>query len=167
MPKRLPGMRTKAFFVIVLLAGTSASEAQQGQSLVPPDWIQETRQSKSEPLRYRSPDGRAWLTLQATPAAKGGRLKLRATEDERITYRRETPQFIAVSGFRGDIIFYRKSNLACHGTRWHHITLDYPAEDKLKMDRLVTRVAHTMNRFDNDCRGTSSTTSGGLVRKIR
>jgi len=149
-------MRTKAFVLIILLGCASVSEAKQGQSLVPPDWLEEIRQSKSEPLRYRSRDGRAWLTLQATPADKRGGLQLRVAKDERITYRRVTPRFVAVSGFRGDMIFYRKSNLACHGTRWHHITLDYPAEDKLKMDRLVTRVAHSMNHFDHDCRGSSS-----------
>jgi hypothetical protein len=41
--------------------------------------------------------------------------------------------------------------------------LEYPAEDKRKMDALVTRVAHGMNRFDHDCRGSASETSGGLV----
>jgi hypothetical protein len=156
-------MRTKALLVVVLLGWTSAAEAQRSPRLIPHDWIQETRQSESEPLRYRSPDGRVWLTLYSTAADKRRRLTLSGAENERITYRRVTPRFIAVSGFRGDLIFYRKSNLACNGTRWHHITLDYPAEDKLKMDRLVTRVAHSMNRFDKDCRGSPSTTSGGLV----
>ena len=160
---RFIGMRTKALLVVVLLCWPGVAGAQRGASLVPQDWIQESRQSQSDPLRYRSPDGRAWLTLYATAADKGGRFPLKATEDERITYRRVTPRFVAVSGFRGDLIFYRKSNLACNATRWHHITLDYPAEDKLKMDRLVTRVAHSMNRFDRDCRGSPSTTSGGLV----
>jgi hypothetical protein len=156
-------MRTKALVLIVFVGWASPGEAQRSPSLVPQDWIQQTRQSQSDPLRYSSPDGRAWLTLSATPADKHGRLSLKATGDEQITYRRVTPRFVAVSGFRGDLIFYRKSNLACNGTRWHHITLDYPAEDKLKMDQLVTRVAHGMNHFDKDCRGSPSKTSGGLV----
>jgi hypothetical protein len=143
--------RTKAFLMVVLVGWPSVGEAQRIPFL-PQGWIEETRQSPSEPLRYTSPDGRAWLTLYATPADNGRRLTLGAP-DERITYRRVTPRFVAVSGFRGDLIFYRKSNLACNGTRWHHVTLDYPAEDKIKMDRLVTRVAHTMNHFDKDCQG--------------
>ena len=156
-------MRTKAFLLVVLLGWTSDADAQRSPGLIPHDWIQERRQSENEPLRYRSPDSRAWLTFYVTAADKRRRLTLSGAKDERITYRRVTPHFIAVSGFRGDLIFYRKSNLACNGTRWHHITLDYPAEDKLKLDRLVTRVAHGMNRFDKDCRGSLSTTSAGSV----
>jgi hypothetical protein len=162
--KRLPRMRMKALLVMVLLGWSSVSEAQRGGSLVPPDWTQEARSSQNEPLRYTSPDGSASLTLYATPADKRGKLNPGVADDERVTYRRVTPRFIAISGFKGDNIFYRKSNLACGGTRWHHIALEYPASDKRRMDGLVTRVAHSMNRFDGDCRGSASTTAGGLVR---
>ena len=159
-------MRMKTLIVISMAGWASAAEAQRSPSMVPGDWIQEARNSASEPLRYTSPDGTAWLALYATPADKSGKLKL-AGKGEEITYRRVTPRFVAVSGFKGDRIFYRKSNLACHGTRWHHVALEYPAQDKRRMDGLVTRVAHTMNRFDKDCKGSASTTSGGLVRTVR
>ena len=156
-------MRVTALIVISLVGWASVAEAQRAPAMVPADWTQETRQSPSEPLRYTSPDGTAWLTLYATPADKRGSLR-RAGEGEEVTYRRVTPRFVAVSGYKGDRIFYRKSNLACHGTRWHHVALEYPAEDKRKLDGLVTRVAHTMNRFDQDCSGSATTTAGGLVR---
>jgi serine/threonine-protein kinase len=156
-------MRMTALIVISLAGWTSTAEAQRTPAMVPADWAQAPRQSPSEPLRYTSPDGTAWLALYATPADKRGKLRL-AGEGEKVTYRRVTPRFAAVSGYKGDRIFYRKSNLACRGTRWHHVALEYPAEDKRKLDGLVTRVAHSMNRFDNDCRGSATTTSGGLVR---
>jgi len=142
---------------------SSAAYAQRGNPMVPPDWVAEKRHSATEPLRYTSPDGRAWLTLDAGPAVEGPQVS-RAAGGERVTYFRKTKRFVAVSGFKDDRIFYRKSNLACRGTRWHHIALEYPAEDKRKMDALVTRIAHGMNRFDKDCRGPADRTSGGLVR---
>src|SRR4051812_29620456 len=156
-------MRMRPLLVILLLGCPSVSEAQRGGSLVPPDWTQEARSSQNEPLQYTSPDGSASLTLYATPADKRGK-KPGIAEDERVTYRRGTPRFISIFGFKGGNIFYRKSNLACGGTRWHHIALEYPVSDKRKMDGLVTRVAHSMNRFDGDCSGSASTTSGGLAR---
>lgn len=159
-------MGTKALILIFLLAGAIAAEAQGRPPLVPANWIEEPRQSTSDPLRFNSPDGTAWITLHATPAGKRdqGKAKIVLADGERLTYERSTSRFVAVSGFRGDRIFYRKSNLACGGSRWHHISLEYAAEDKRKMDNLVTRVAHGMNRYDSDCRGSSTTTAGGLIR---
>ncbi|HET7681042.1 MAG TPA: hypothetical protein VFK79_13035 [Xanthobacteraceae bacterium] len=156
-------MALRLALLILLIAGTGAAQAQRANPMVPPNWVQEERDSPTEPLRYSSPDGTAWLTLHAGPAEQRPKVGP-AGEGERVTYLRKTKRFVAVSGFKGDRIFYRKSNLACQGTRWHHIALEYPAEDKRKMDALVTRVALGMNRFDNDCKGPANATSGGLVR---
>ena len=159
-------MCTKAFIVIFLLASTIAAEAQGRPPIVPANWVEEPRSSTSDPLRFSSPDGTAWITLHATPANKRsqGKAKIVLADGERLTYARTTSRFVAVSGFVGDRIFYRKSNLACGGSRWHHILLEYSAQDKRKMDSLVTRVAHGMNRYDRDCRGSSTTSLGGLIR---
>ena len=70
---------------------------------------------------------------------------------ERITYQRRGASWIAVSGYRGDQIFYRKSNLACGGRNWHHIELLYPREQKRPMDQTVTFIAHAMTKYGNDC----------------
>jgi hypothetical protein len=158
-------MRMPLLILVLVIGGTNAAVAQHRPAVIPAGWIQQTRHSNAEPLKFTSPDGTASLTLYATPAEKsrGSKNAFGIADGERVTYRRSTPRFVAVSGFRGDRIFYRKSNLACRGTRWHHIALEYPAEDKRKMDALVTRVAHGMNRFDHDCRGSGSETSGGLV----
>ena len=59
--------------------------------------------------------------------------------------------WIAVSGYAGDRIFYRKSNLACGGTRWHHIELFYPRERKRAMDATVTHIARAMTAYADDC----------------
>ena len=157
-------MKIPLLILVLVLGSMKAAGAQPGVA-VPAGWVQQPRQSNAEPLKFTSPDGTAWLTLYATPADKGRRSKnaFEVADGERVTYTRSTPRFVAVSGFRGDRIFYRKKNLACRGTRWHHIAWEYPAEDKRKMDAVVTQVAHGMNRFDHDCRGSASETSGGLI----
>jgi hypothetical protein len=65
---------------------------------------------------------------------------------------RRAPNWVAVSGYREGKIFYRKSNLACDGTRWNQVELVYPKENKRSMDRPVTRIAHGMTEYGGDCR---------------
>jgi hypothetical protein len=146
----------RLFALVLLLAAPAAAEAQRRPDIVPPGWSQVPDDPQWKVRRYVSPDGSAWLAVSASPAT-GRSLRahmdaLASGEGERITYQRRTSNFIAVSGFKGDRIFYRKSNLACGGTRWHHIALEYPADDKRRMDALVTHIAHGLNRYDDDCR---------------
>ena len=70
---------------------------------------------------------------------------------ETITYQRRTRGWIAVSGYRCGDIFYRKSNLACGGTRWNNIEFIYPRADKKRLDTMVTAVARGMTRERNAC----------------
>ena len=56
-----------------------------------------------------------------------------------------------MSGYRGGDNFYRKSNLACGGTRWNNIEFIYPRTDKERLDPIVTRVASGMTRYSGDC----------------
>ena len=148
--------RTFALTVLILLPCAPASAAPEGRPpFVPNNWTEESGKTSDSPLRFVSPDGTAWVALTASPAGK--RVQIARRSGEQITYKRVTPRFVAVSGYKGDRIFYRKSNLACRGTRWHHIIMEYPAEDKRKLDAIVTRIAHGMNRFDRECPASSST----------
>ena len=159
-------MRILPLAIILCLAAQANAHAQRAVPMVPPGWSEQARASAQSPLRYVSPSGTASLTLFATPAnARALRALQVPAEGERITYKRVTPRFVAISGFSGDRIFYRKSNLACGGDRWHHVSLEYPAEDKLQMDSIVSRIAHGMNRYDADCRGSPATTTGGLAKR--
>jgi hypothetical protein len=72
---------------------------------------------------------------------------------ERITYQSRGRTWIAISGYRDGDIFYRKSNLACGGRRWHHIEFRYPISEKRRMDATVTRIAREMARYGDDCFG--------------
>jgi len=105
--------------------------------------------------RFVSPDGASSLVTRQTRARytdlNRDMEEIASGEGERVTYHRRGPSWIAVSGYRGGQIFYRKSNLACGGTRWHHVELLYPREQKLRMDSTVTYIARGMTRYHDDC----------------
>ena len=150
--------------MIALLVVTwhTAAVAQQRPPMLPPDWTRDS--APDDPLRYRSPDGTAWVSLFASHArdpSREARSFGTPRQGERVTYNRKTKRFVAIAGYVEDRIFYRKSNLACGQSRWHHIAMEYPAEDKRKMDDLVTRIAHGMNRYDGDCRDPANSASTG------
>jgi serine/threonine-protein kinase len=71
-------------------------------------------------------------------------------EGERVTYRRRERDWLAVSGFKGNRIFYRKAILACGGKVWHHIEFEYPASQKQEMDAFVIRASRAIDQAEND-----------------
>jgi hypothetical protein len=121
---------------------------------VPKGWIQELADPETMTRRFASPDGRAWLITKQTvadpsafdqawfPHSRNRNTGLEASiyypdmddvaypDGEKITYQRRGRTWIAVSGYWGDQIFYCKSNLACGGTRWHHIEFGTRAKIK-------------------------------------
>ena len=59
----------------------------------------------------------------------------------------------AVSGIKGDRIFYRKAVIACGGTVWHHIAFEYPASHKRQIDPFVLRASQSIDHAENDSCG--------------
>lgn len=72
-------------------------------------------------------------------------------DGETITYQRRGDSWIAISGYRGGQIFYRKGNLACGRTRWNIVEFQYPREAKRQMDNAVTAAARNMGAYGRDC----------------
>ena len=156
-------MRLQPLIILLLAGSTCTAAAQDRGKIIPDDWTAESRASPTAPLQFTSPDGTAWAMTYATRVDNGSKSIPDAAiprKGERVTYRRVTPRFVAIAGTKGDRIFYRKSNLACGGTRWHHIALEYPEQDRRKMDAIVTRMAHGMNRYDADCAASKSRRGG-------
>lgn len=144
-------LRAMAVAMLLGAGGAWACAAARPPALLPPGWS--TRPVEGDPtvIRYVSPDERAVLTLRdisgpprALPAA-GGRA------GETVTYRQRGRDWNVVSGYRGDDIFYRRVSVACGGTRVHTIELNYPRSDKRKMDALVARVSHRLQRYKDVC----------------
>lgn len=126
-------LRTTLLVFTSLLVAVPA-QAQRPPRLVPKGWIQELADPETKTRRFASPDGRAWLITKQTmadPSALDQDMDdVAYRDDEKITYQKRGRSWIAVSGYWGDQIFYRKSNLACGGTRWHHIELGTRAKIK-------------------------------------
>ena len=121
-------MRVALLTSLVLLATVSAPLAapyridsrhhQEGQpnaaSVVPPGW-----RLQPDQRRYVSPDGSSWFAPHASAVGSepiaAHMDRIARQEGETVTYIRREPDWIAVSGFKGGRIFYRKAVLACGG----------------------------------------------------
>ena len=166
-------MRVVSLTSLILLATVSAPLAapyridprhhQEGRpnaaTVIPPGWrLQSDR-------RYVSPDGSSWFAPHASPVGSepitAHMDRIARQEGETITYFRREPDWIAVSGFKGGRIFYRKAVLACGGKVWHHIEFEYPAALKRRMDPFVNRASYGIDHAENDsCREPRSSPMG-------
>ena len=148
-------MRSLAVAVSLVIACSAAAQAQRRPSLVPPGWTEVYKDAATRTRRFRSADGAVHMTTSQTRSNPGERAReqdaIARRPDEAITYQRRAPSWIAVSGYRGDDIFYRKSNLACGGRRWNNVEFVYPRADKTRLDATVTAVARGMTRYADDC----------------
>ena len=147
-------MKPAAFALLLLAAVPAAASAKPGSNMLPPGWTEVHSDAATRTRRFQSADGDVTLTARQTPAHSDRAADLDAIAfrpGETITYQRRTRSWIAVSGYRGDNIFYRKSNLACGGTRWNNVEFIYPRADKKRLDAMVTSVARGMTRESNAC----------------
>jgi hypothetical protein len=122
--------------------------------LVPPNWEEQPADPDRRGKRFVSPDGAAWLATSATPVEQepiADHLKTIAfAEGEEIAYLAGQRDWIAVSGRKGDRIFYRKAVLACDGKVWRHVAFEYPAAARRSVDVFVSRVAAAVTHTVND-----------------
>jgi hypothetical protein len=151
-------MRAIIAIVALVVTATTAAYAQDLPNLVPQGWVEEATPNWRG-RRFVSPNGQASLTTSSRPANRRSLKRemdaIAYREGERITYQRRGASWIAVSGFKNNRIFYRKSNLACGGRDWHHIELVYPAADKKRMDATVTHIARGMSAYNDQCTSAS------------
>ena len=130
-------------------------------NVIPPDWQLAPPDANWNGRRFLSPDGTSWFAAYTAPAEEGAiaaHMKTISFADgETITYLRGERTWIAVSGFKGSRIFYRKAVIACAGTTWKHIAFEYPAELKRDMDRFVILAAQALDRDQTGCDSAVST----------
>jgi hypothetical protein len=153
------------------LLGTSRADRFTGRAerrsniatLIPRDWQLERADGNRPSKRFVSPAGTAWLAFYARSAedeTREERFKAVAfADDGEITYLRGERDWLAVSGIRGDQIFYRKVVLACGERQWRQIAFEYPAKEKRQFDGLVSRMSRALDRArEEDCRPPTPTT---------
>jgi serine/threonine-protein kinase len=131
-------------------------QARRGvDALVPADWQLQPPDPRWSGQRFLSPEGNAWLALYSAPADTEPRdahlKKVAFVEGEELSYLRREPDWLVVSGHKGERIFYRKAVLACGGQRWRHVAFEYPADQKGGFDQLVTRAARVLDGDGEDC----------------
>jgi hypothetical protein len=146
----------KSPILIVLLSVIAVGHALAATDIpyLPNDWSMVSADRETKARTFESQDRRAKLVSWQNPVSGDRRAdldRLAYRGREKITYQRRGRNWLAVSGYRGDQIFYRKSNVACGGTRWHNIEFTYPISDKRRMDRTVTTMARAMTHYANDC----------------
>jgi hypothetical protein len=99
-------------------------------------------------------------SLPTSPPSRRHMKNVAFADGEQITHLRGERTWIEVSGFKGDRIFYRKSLLACGGTSWQEVALEYPAEAQ-SMNGFVDRVAKGVELDqDNGCAAAVATNNG-------
>ena len=122
--------------------------------LIPRGWQLQPAETNWRGRRYLSPDGSAWLALYVSAADKEPTQKhLQAVafaEGEEVTYLRGERNWIVVSGLKDDRIFYRKAVLACGGTVWRHLALQYPTSVKTMLDQQVARASRALDSLIED-----------------
>ena len=96
--------------------------------------------------RFQSADGRAELVVQA--AAIGSKVSpadflARQNPPKDIQYKRITPRFFAVSGYKGDKVWYDRCNFSKGFV--HCVLISYPASEERAWDGIVTRISLSLN----------------------
>ena len=159
MPREMRGREMRGFYRPREMRGLDMPrEMRRSSSFIPADWKLQPDDPNFSGRRYMAPDGSAWLALYSAPADKVNvavHLKNVAFADgEEITYLRGARDGLAVSGLKGDRVYYRKAALSCGGTLWRHIAFEYPADQKPMLDRVVERAAQAFDRLaEESCGG--------------
>ncbi|AHY49492.1 hypothetical protein JEY40_33960 [Bradyrhizobium japonicum] len=92
--------------------------------------------------RFRTPDGRADITVQAAPNVSNdspAAFLAKKRPPAQIQYKRVTSRFFAVSSYKGDKVWYDRCNFS--GRMVHCVLINYPASEERDWDGIVTRIS--------------------------
>jgi len=96
--------------------------------------------------QFRTPDGRADLTIQAVSNRQGlspAQFLARKNPPPEIIYKRIARNFFVVSSIKRDTIWYDRCNFSRGYV--HCVLVNYPVAEKRQWDRIVTRISHSLN----------------------
>ena len=115
---------------------------------VPALWTMGPEPANDDGRKFTSPDKHAEITISGhfanvdTDDELASRLE--AGEGETIKFKKRQGKWVAVSGTKGDRIFYRKTLLSCGDSIANNLWIEYPLAQKGKYDALVTHVAASL-----------------------
>lgn len=160
--RRVSWLGAMAAFAAVLIAVSAQAEGWRlyrnsrfGTTAdVPKDWTMGEAPQNDDGRVFTSPDKQSEIIISGSfrTFQKEQEIadRLAPGEGETIAYRRQGKDWLAVSGTKGDRIFYRKSRLSCNGAVWNSVSIDYPASQKKNFDPLVTRVSRSLRPGRSD-----------------
>ena len=96
--------------------------------------------------RFQTSDGRANITIQATPNVTNNSpaaFLAKKNPPPRIQYKRVTPRFFAVSSYKGDKVWYDRCNFSKGLV--HCVLINYPAREERDWDGIVTRISLSLS----------------------
>ena len=96
--------------------------------------------------RFRTADGHATITIQATPIDTNdlpATFLAKKNPPPRIQYKRVTPRFFAVSSYKGDKVWYDRCNFS-RGVV-HCVLINDPAREERHWDGIVTRISLSLS----------------------
>lgn len=94
-------------------------------------------------------DGRADLSIysidhpSARPPSAFVRQNFNVPDGVSVTYRRVTGRIVALSGYRGNTIWYTRCNVSRGNAKC--VGLNYPRQEKLRWDPVVTRISNSLS----------------------
>src|SRR5947207_1800766 len=75
-------------------------------------------------------------------------------DPSRLTYKRITDKFFAISGMRDDLTFYSRCNFVMEQNgKMHCVYLEYPNREERAWDRIVTRISRSLSAPDIKAEG--------------
>ncbi|MCW2276050.1 hypothetical protein GJ654_17530 [Rhodoblastus acidophilus] len=114
----------------------------------PAGWKMEPEPENNDGRRFSSPDGDAFVIISGHFAldSRDEEMARKAEPDdgETVAYSAKGKDWVVLSGTRDNRIFYRKAVLSCGDQVWNTLTIEYPAEEKARYDRLVSHMAASL-----------------------
>ncbi len=113
--------------------------------------IRDEASERESEARFRTQDGRAKLSIYFLP--NDDRESPRSyiqhhlrIDPSRLTYKRITDKFFAISGMRDDLTFYSRCNFASkQNGKMHCVYLEYPNREERAWDGIVTRISRSLS----------------------
>jgi hypothetical protein len=114
----------------------------------PAGWTMGPEPENNDGRRFSSPDGDAFVIISGNFAmdsrAEEMARNAEPNEGETVTYSAKGNNWVVLSGTRDGRIFYKKSLLSCGDQVWNNLYIEYPAEDKVIYDKLVSHMAASL-----------------------
>jgi hypothetical protein len=116
---------------------------------VPADWKAEAAPDNGDGRSYTSPDGKSHITVWGNFDLGDTTVMDTITApkpQEIVTYKAIKPKLAVLSGTKGDMVFYRKHMLTCHGQVWVNLSMEYPVSMKTELDPVAARLSKSLHQ---------------------